>query len=162
MNRAGPVRRSSPQTVTDYRTDPGATPAVSRQLTIVPVTLRVAAAFIAGDHRHLTPLRGHRFRIGVATGDHPLLGLVAVGRLDPHWQRPSSKREKSGYYPAPPHRPAPQPAARSAKPADRIPLMRPPRRLPAVPKETSRCPAEHPTGDHSAYATDRAGLRTPR
>jgi hypothetical protein len=162
MKRAGLVRRSSPQADTDYRTDPRATPAVGGRLTIVPVTLRVAAAFITGHHRHLSPPRGHRFSIGLATGDRPLIGLVAVGRPDPHGQKPSSTRAESGYSPAPPRRPAPQLTARSAQPADRIPLMRPPRRLPAVPKETSRCLAEHPTGDHPAYATDCAGLRRPR
>lgn len=51
-----------------------------RRLIIVPVTLRVAAAFITRHHRHLAPPRGHRFSSGVATGDYPLVGVVVVGR----------------------------------------------------------------------------------
>jgi hypothetical protein len=162
VNRAWPARRSSPSSDANCRTNPGAAPAASGRLTIGPVTLRVAAASITRHHRHLNPPRGRRFSIGDAAGDHPLVALVAVGRPDLHGQRPSSTRAKSGYYPAPPRRQAPSLTARSTQPADRTPFVGPLRRFPAVPKETLRCLAEHPTDDDCAYATDRAGLRRPR
>jgi hypothetical protein len=124
--------------------------AVGRQ----PVDQRVAAAFITRSHRHLASPRGHRF----STGDRPLMRRVAVGRQDPPGLKPSSTGAESGYHPAPRRRLAPQRTAHSVQSADQIPL----RRLSDVPKETPRCLSEYPTGDHCAYATDRAGPRRPR
>ena len=49
-------------------------------LTIVPITLRRAADFIAEHHRHNKPPRGHKFSIGVANADGELVGVAVIGR----------------------------------------------------------------------------------
>ena len=46
---------------------------------IVPLSLRVANAFIAEYHRHSGLVRGHKFSIGLCDGDR-LLGVAVVGR----------------------------------------------------------------------------------
>lgn len=48
-------------------------------LRIVPVTLATASAFVADHHRHHQPPIGHKFSIGVASGDQ-LVGVAIVGR----------------------------------------------------------------------------------
>ena len=50
------------------------------RLTIVPITLRAAAAFIAEHHRHHRPPRGAKFALGVTDEDGQLRGVVTVGR----------------------------------------------------------------------------------
>lgn len=50
------------------------------RLQIVPLTLRVANAFVAEHHRHHKPCRGHRFSIGVADLDGNLHGVAIIGR----------------------------------------------------------------------------------
>lgn len=50
------------------------------RLSIVPVTLRVANAFVAGYHRHHKPTRGHKFSIGVVDEAGDLRGVAIVGR----------------------------------------------------------------------------------
>ena len=48
-------------------------------LRIVPVDLKSARAFVAEHHRHHLPPIGHKFSIGVASGDQ-LVGVAIVGR----------------------------------------------------------------------------------
>ncbi|MFI7639254.1 XF1762 family protein [Nonomuraea sp. NPDC049400] len=67
--------------------DPPHPPTVARgsadntgRLTIVPIALRTARAFIAWSHRHLLPPRGAKFAIGVSTEDGTLVGVVTAGR----------------------------------------------------------------------------------
>lgn len=50
------------------------------RLTIVPVTFRAAAQFVAEHHRHNKPPRGHKFSIGVCNADGALCGVAMVGR----------------------------------------------------------------------------------
>lgn len=50
------------------------------RLTILPVTLRQASAFIAEHHRHHKPPRGAKFALGVADEEGQLRGVVTVGR----------------------------------------------------------------------------------
>jgi hypothetical protein len=52
----------------------------SARLTITPVTLQTAKAFVAWIHRHLGPPVGAKFAIGVQTDDGTLVGVVIVGR----------------------------------------------------------------------------------
>lgn len=54
--------------------------AAGEPLTIVPVTLRTARAFVAWKHRHLLPPHGAKYAIGVATTDSTLVGVVITGR----------------------------------------------------------------------------------
>jgi hypothetical protein len=49
------------------------------RLTIVPMSLREANAFVTQSHRHHKPARGHKFSIGVHDGEH-LVGVAIVGR----------------------------------------------------------------------------------
>lgn len=49
------------------------------KLTIVPITLRQAQAFISAHHRHNKPPRGWKFGCGV-TCDGVLVGVVTAGR----------------------------------------------------------------------------------
>lgn len=49
------------------------------QLRIVPVSFNEASAFVAEHHRHHRPPIGHKFSLGVATGDQ-LVGVAMVGR----------------------------------------------------------------------------------
>lgn len=49
-------------------------------LTIVPITLRAAADFIAEHHRHNKPPRGHKFSIGVCDDNGTLRGVAMIGR----------------------------------------------------------------------------------
>ena len=58
-------------------------------LTLQPVTLREAAAFIERHHRHHKPPQGAKFAIGVSEGER-VVGVVVVGRpvsrhLDNGW-----------------------------------------------------------------------------
>lgn len=48
-------------------------------LHLVPVSFADACGFVATWHRHHQPPRGHKFSIGVATGDK-LVGVAMVGR----------------------------------------------------------------------------------
>lgn len=50
------------------------------RLTITPIPLRTARAFIAWAHRHLTPPRGAKFAVGVSTTDGTLVGVATAGR----------------------------------------------------------------------------------
>jgi hypothetical protein len=52
---------------------------VTAGLRLVPVTFSEACEFVAAWHRHHTPPRGHKFSIGVASGD-TLVGVAMVGR----------------------------------------------------------------------------------
>ncbi|MFI9847188.1 XF1762 family protein [Nonomuraea sp. NPDC051941] len=54
------------------------------RLTIVPVALRTARAFIAWSHRHLLPPRSANFALGVSTEDGTLVGVVIAGRPTAH------------------------------------------------------------------------------
>lgn len=47
---------------------------------IVPVSLKVANAFVDQYHRHHGPSRGHKFSIGVRESD-ALIGVAIVGRV---------------------------------------------------------------------------------
>lgn len=49
------------------------------RLVAVPISFKVAAAFVAEHHRHHTPPVGHKFSIG-AEHDGELVGVVIVGR----------------------------------------------------------------------------------
>lgn len=49
-------------------------------LTIVPVTLAAANAFVAEHHRHNKPARGHKFSVGVCDAGGQLRGVAIVGR----------------------------------------------------------------------------------
>lgn len=48
-------------------------------LRLVPVTFREACDFVAAHHRHHKPPPGHKFSVGVASGD-VLVGVAMVGR----------------------------------------------------------------------------------
>lgn len=48
-------------------------------LELVPLTLREAAEFVRINHRHHLPPPGHKFSIGVRSGDH-VVGIAIVGR----------------------------------------------------------------------------------
>jgi len=49
-------------------------------LTVVPLSIRQAAAFVELHHRHNKPPRGCKFAIGVCTADGTLVGVAMVGR----------------------------------------------------------------------------------
>jgi hypothetical protein len=50
-------------------------------LHLVPISWDTARGFCTSWHRHhATPPTGHKFRIGVATGDGVLVGVAIVGR----------------------------------------------------------------------------------
>lgn len=49
-------------------------------LTVVPLTMRAAAAFVEQHHRHNKPPRGHKFSIGVCDQLGTLRGVAMVGR----------------------------------------------------------------------------------
>lgn len=58
-------------------------------LTLVPITLKAANAFVAEHHRHHKPARGCRFCVAVADADQ-IVGVAIVGRpvarrLDDGW-----------------------------------------------------------------------------
>ena len=48
-------------------------------LTLTPISLKAANAWVAEFHRHSNPTRGHKFSIGVSKGDE-LVGVAIVGR----------------------------------------------------------------------------------
>lgn len=50
------------------------------RLTIIPLPLRTAAAFVAEHHRHNAPPRGHKFSLGVVDETGDLRGVAVVGR----------------------------------------------------------------------------------
>ena len=58
-------------------------------LEVVPMTLKVAYAFVEQHHRHHGPVVGHKFSIGASDGDK-IVGVAIVGRpvaryLDDGW-----------------------------------------------------------------------------
>ena len=53
---------------------------MSAHLTIIPITLRAAKAYVAQHHRHNKPPVGHKFSIGVCADDGTLVGVATVGR----------------------------------------------------------------------------------
>lgn len=50
-----------------------------KRLTLLPISLKLANAFVRRYHRRLGPVRGHKFSIG-AELDGALVGVVIVGR----------------------------------------------------------------------------------
>jgi hypothetical protein len=50
------------------------------RLTIVPLPLGEANAFVALHHRHHAPVVGHKFALGVADGEGHVHGVAIVGR----------------------------------------------------------------------------------
>lgn len=50
------------------------------RLTIVPLELADANAFVARHHRHHFPVQGHRFSLGCVTNDCHLVGAAIIGR----------------------------------------------------------------------------------
>jgi len=48
-------------------------------LVIVPITLDEANAMVANLHRHHRPVQGHKFSIGVASGE-AIVGVAIIGR----------------------------------------------------------------------------------
>ena len=48
-------------------------------LSLVPVSLKDANAFVAEHHRHHKPARGHKFSIGCAA-EGRLVGVAIIGR----------------------------------------------------------------------------------
>lgn len=50
------------------------------RLTVVPMTLRDANAFVAEHHRHHKPARGCRFCLGIVDGAGQLRGVAIIGR----------------------------------------------------------------------------------
>ena len=48
-------------------------------LTLTPVSLKEANAFVAAHHRHHKPVTGHKFSIGCAA-EGRLVGVAIVGR----------------------------------------------------------------------------------
>ncbi len=60
------------------------------RLTVCPMTLREANAFVLRHHRHHKPARGCKFAIGCADADGEIHGVAIVGRpvsrrLDDGW-----------------------------------------------------------------------------
>ncbi len=49
-------------------------------LTLVPISLAEANAFVAQHHRHHKPVRGHKFSVGCTAADGRLAGVAIVGR----------------------------------------------------------------------------------
>src|SRR4030095_3127907 len=49
-----------------------------RGLTVIPIRLRDAEAFIAEHHRHNAPPRGHKFSIAVCDDDGKVRGVATV------------------------------------------------------------------------------------
>lgn len=49
-------------------------------LTLTPVSLAEANAYVAQHHRHHKPVRGHKFSVGCRTADGQLAGVAIVGR----------------------------------------------------------------------------------
>jgi hypothetical protein len=50
------------------------------KLHLVPLTLNQANSMVDDLHRHLPPVRGHRFSIGIADENDLLRGAIIVGR----------------------------------------------------------------------------------
>jgi hypothetical protein len=53
---------------------------MTEHLHIVPVDWQTVRGFIADFHRHHRAPQGHKFSLGVATGDRVLRGVAVVGR----------------------------------------------------------------------------------
>lgn len=52
-----------------------------KELALIPISFASASAFVAANHRHHTPPRGHKFSIGAWHRDRDeLVGVVIVGR----------------------------------------------------------------------------------
>lgn len=49
------------------------------RLSVIPITLAEANAFVAEHHRHHKPVVGHKFSIGAASGGE-VVGVAIVGR----------------------------------------------------------------------------------
>lgn len=49
-------------------------------LTVIPLSFRAAAEFVAQHHRHHAPPTGHKFSLGVIDGTGVLRGVAMVGR----------------------------------------------------------------------------------
>lgn len=49
-------------------------------LIVFPATLKEANVYITEYHRHHKPVQGHRFSVGVRTGDGIIHGMCVVGR----------------------------------------------------------------------------------
>jgi hypothetical protein len=65
-------------------------PREQEELTIVPLTLKMANAYVTAHHRHHKAAVGHKFSLGVVTPAGELVGVVIVGRpvarhLDDGW-----------------------------------------------------------------------------
>lgn len=52
---------------------------MAASLRIVPITLRAARAYVAAMHRHNGPPRGHKFSVGLMSGD-VMVGVGIAGR----------------------------------------------------------------------------------
>jgi hypothetical protein len=52
----------------------------TRRARIVPVTYRIACAFVRTHHRHLVPPQGHKFSLGLVGPNGQLVGVAMVGR----------------------------------------------------------------------------------
>lgn len=61
-------------------TDNGDGAVIQPRLTVVPLTLRQAAAFVGDEHRHHEPPAAHKFSIGVEDQDGNLRGVAIAGR----------------------------------------------------------------------------------
>ena len=55
------------------------TPSPTPELHLVPIDFQTACGFVATWHRHHQPPVGHKFSLGVASGDK-LVGVAMVGR----------------------------------------------------------------------------------
>ena len=60
-------------------------------LTLIPINLKTANAFVQQYHRHHKPTRGHKFSIGVSDNG-ALVGVAICGR-------PVARRLDDGYTP---------------------------------------------------------------
>lgn len=69
-------------------------------LTLTPINLKTANAFVQQYHRHHKPTRGHKFSIGVSDNG-ALVGVAICGR-------PVARRLDDGYHRSRTHRSAHQ------------------------------------------------------
>jgi hypothetical protein len=61
-------------------------------LTLVPLGLREANAFVGEEHRHHGPVRGYKFALG-ATAESRLVGVIIVGRTTARGHHATSRAE---------------------------------------------------------------------
>ena len=62
---------------------------MSRRMTVIPLPLAEANAYVEQHHRHSNPVVGHKFSLGASIGDE-IVGVAIVGRpvarrLDDGW-----------------------------------------------------------------------------